>query len=90
MTTNPNPRNYTLAFTEQGNPVPVVAENVGPYGSLEEALVDWPGFHEATDDEINAYEAYWDAWYAVKEPGQYGPATTEQVRLLADIEVARS
>ena len=53
---------YTLAQPQEGG-VPVVAENVGPYPSLDDALADWPGFHEATDAEYNAYVAYWDAYY---------------------------
>jgi hypothetical protein len=54
-------RYYMLARTEPSKPVPVVAENVGPYESLETALADWPGFHEATEDEYAAYVAYWNA-----------------------------
>lgn len=54
---------YCLAQIEKGNPVPVVAENVGPYPSLDAALAAWPGFHEATDEEYTAYVEYWDAYY---------------------------
>lgn len=55
--------NYDLAMNEPGNPIPVVAENVGPYSSLEEALSSWPGFHEATDEEYTAYVDYWNQWH---------------------------
>ena len=50
---------FCLAQIEEGNPVPVVAENVGPYPSVEAALADWPGFHEASGEEYDAYLAYW-------------------------------
>lgn len=39
--------------------VPVIAENVGPYPSLEAALKDWPEFREATTEEYERYYNYW-------------------------------
>lgn len=79
---------YTLAQTEPGNPVPVVAEDVGPYGSLDEALAASPGMHEATADEVAAYERYWEAWHVVNDPsnasGQMDDATAR--RVLAECE----
>jgi hypothetical protein len=68
--------NYCLAMIEDGNPVPVVAENVGPYESLEAALADWPGFHEATDDEYAAYVDYWDRYYS-ESAGNSEPSTPD-------------
>jgi hypothetical protein len=55
---------FYLAQTQENSHVPVIAENVGPYSSLEAALAAWPGFHEASDEEYAAYVDYWDAWYA--------------------------
>ena len=54
-------RYFTLAQAQPDHPqgVPVVIENAGPYPSLDAALADWPGFHEATDAEYEAYENYW-------------------------------
>lgn len=66
---------YFLAQIEEGNPIPVVVENVGPYASLEEALAAWPGFtHEVTDDEYERYTAYWEGWHRAHDPGN---ASTE-------------
>lgn len=50
---------FILAQAQPGRTVPVVAENVGPYGSLEAALADNPGFHEASEAEYGAYLEYW-------------------------------
>ena len=44
--------------------VPVVADGVGPFESLAEALATWVGFHEASAEELDAYTAYWDKQYA--------------------------
>lgn len=55
---------YWLAHdTERSGPnadVPVIAEALVGYNSLQDALAAWPGYHEATDDEIAAYTEYWD------------------------------
>jgi hypothetical protein len=42
---------FILAQAQPGRAVPVIAENIGPYDSLDAALADNPGYHEASEAE---------------------------------------
>jgi hypothetical protein len=42
------------------NGIPIIAENVGPYISLDEALSKWPGYRVATEQEYDEYLEYWN------------------------------
>jgi hypothetical protein len=50
---------FILAQAQPGRAVPVIAENIGPYDSLDAALADNPGYHEASEAEYEAYLKYW-------------------------------
>jgi hypothetical protein len=50
---------FTLAQARADNPIPLIEENVGPYASLTDALAAYPGFHEASEDEYQAYTDFY-------------------------------
>lgn len=58
---------FLVEISTADRSVPVIAENVGPYASLADALDAWPGFREATGDEYDRYVAYWNAYYENEE-----------------------